>query len=96
MQFVLIAYDGTDAEAPARRAAARPAHLEHAAELKTNGQIIAGGAILNDSGEMIGSTMYLEFETRQELDDWLAGDPYVTGNVWQDIAIQPIKLAISR
>jgi len=28
MQFVITAYDGTDAEAPARRTTARPAHLE--------------------------------------------------------------------
>jgi len=96
MQFVLTAYDGTDAEAPARRAAARPAHLQHAAELEATGQIIAGGAILNDTGDMIGSTIYMEFETRKELDDWVAVDPYVTGNVWQDISIQPIRLAIIR
>ena len=96
MQFVLTAYDGTDAEAPARRAAARPAHLEHAAELEATGQLIAGGALLNDAGDMIGSTIYMEFETRQELDEWIAVDPYVTGNVWQDISIQPIRLAITR
>jgi len=38
----------------------------------------------------------MEFETRQELDDWLGIDPYVTGDVWQDITIQPIRLAITR
>ena len=94
MQFVITAYDGTDSEAPARRAAARPAHLEHAAEIKKTGQLIAGGAILNDAGEMIGSTLYMEFDSRAELDAWLADDAYVTGNVWQDIDIQPIRLAI--
>ncbi len=94
MQFVVTAYDGTDAEAPDRRAAARPAHLERAAELEASGQIIAGGAILNDAGEMIGSTLYVEFVQREELDAWLAGDPYVTGDVWQKISVQPIRLAI--
>jgi uncharacterized protein YciI len=94
MQFVVTAYDGTDSEAPSRRAAARPAHLEHAAELEATGQIIAGGAILNDAGEMIGSTLYMEFASREELDAWIAVDPYVTGDVWQKITIQPIRLAI--
>ena len=31
MQWLIIARDGKDAEAPARRLAARPAHLENAA-----------------------------------------------------------------
>lgn len=96
MQFVLTAYDGTDSEAPARRASARPAHLEHAAEIEATGQLIAGGAILNAAGQMIGSTMYVDFESREELDAWIADDPYVTGNVWQEITIQPIRLAITR
>ena len=96
MQFVLTAYDGTDAEAPARRAAARSAHLERAEEFKARGHLIAGGAILDSAGEMIGSTVYVEFESREQLDNWIADDPYVTGNVWQDIDIQPIRLAIIR
>jgi len=95
MQFLVLAYDGTDAEAPARRAEARPAHLERASVSESNGEIIAGGAILNDAGEMIGSTLYMNFESRQDLDDWIAEDPYVLGKVWQEITIQPIRLAIS-
>jgi hypothetical protein len=34
MQWLIIARDGTDAEAPQRRQAARPAHLENAARLQ--------------------------------------------------------------
>jgi uncharacterized protein YciI len=37
-QFVLIAYDGTDADALSRRMAARPAHLENVRQLKAKGQ----------------------------------------------------------
>lgn len=93
MQFVITARDGRDAEAPARRLAARPAHLEGAARLQRDGHLIAGGAILDDSGGMIGSTMYVEFADRAALDAWLNTDPYVTGGVWRDIEIKPIRLA---
>ncbi len=93
MQYMVTAYDGTDPEAPARRQAVRPAHLDGIRELKAAGNFIAGGAILNDAGEMIGSTVYVEFDSRSALDEWLNRDPYVTGGVWKDISVVPIRLA---
>lgn len=95
MQFMVTAYDGKDAEAPDRRNAARPAHLDGIREYKAAGNIIAGGAILDDDGRMIGSTLYVEFESREALDEWLNQDPYVTGGVWQDISVTPIRLAVT-
>ncbi len=95
MQYMIIAYDGTDAEALSRRQAVRPAHLDGIRELKATGNIIAGGAILDDDDQMIGSTLYVEFDSREALDDWLNRDPYVTGGVWQDITVTPIRLAVT-
>ena len=94
MQFLVMAYDGTDDDALARRMAARDAHLAGVNTLKQNGKLIAGGAILDDAGKMIGSTVYVEFDSRQELDAWLKTDPYVTGDVWRDITVVPIRLAV--
>lgn len=94
MQFLITAYDGTDAEAVERRNKARPAHLEGAAKLRDKGHLIAGGAILDDDDNMIGSTMYVDFDSREDLDKWLLDDPYVTEGVWEDISIQKIRLAI--
>ena len=94
MQFLVTAYDGTDADAPQRRSAARPAHLEGAERLRESGNIIVGGAILDEQEQMIGSTLCVEFDSREALDDWLQNDPYVTGGVWKDISVQPIRLAI--
>jgi uncharacterized protein YciI len=94
MQFMIVAYDGTDEGALNRRLAVRDAHIAGAIELKTAGKLIAGGAILDDSGRMIGSTTYVEFESRAELDAWLKTDPYVTGDVWRDITVTPIRLAV--
>lgn len=94
MQFMVTAYDGKDNDALNRRLSVRKAHIEGAQQLKEAGHLIAGGAILDEAEQMIGSTMYVEFDTKAELDQWLASDPYVTGNVWQDISVLPIRLAI--
>ncbi len=93
MQFLVLAYDGTDADAINRRLAAREAHIGGAAALKKEGRLIAGGAILDAADKMIGSTLYVEFDSRAELDAWLQNDPYVKGDVWRDITVQPIRLA---
>ncbi len=94
MQFLITAYDGTDDQAQERRAAARPAHIEGAQSLKENGNVLIGGAILDDAGNMIGSSLVVEFESRDELDAWLNNDPYITGNVWQDVTVIPFRTAV--
>ena len=43
---------------------------------------------------MIGSSLVVEFESREALDHWLQNDPYVTGNVWQDITVQAFRTAV--
>jgi len=92
MEFLIIAYDGTDPEAKKRRLAARQAHLDGVQVMIKEDTFINGGAILDDAGEMIGSTLYVEFSSRETLDEWLQSDPYVTRGVWKDIEIKPIKL----
>ena len=94
MQFLVTAYDGKDDGALDRRMSVRKAHINGANELKEAGHLIAGGAILDEAEQMIGSTMFVDFDSKAELDQWLASDPYVTGNVWQDISVLPIRLAI--
>ena len=93
MQFMVLAYDGKDKDALKRRLAAREEHLAGVQKLKQAGNFIAGGAILDDDGQMVGSTVYVDFESREALDQWLNQDPYVTGKVWEDISVQPVKLA---
>ena len=94
MQFLITAYDGKDEDAQARRSAAHPAHIEGAKDLLAGGQVLIGGAILNDADEMIGSSLVVEFENRKALDHWMNNDPYVTENVWQDITVQPFRTAV--
>ena len=42
---------------------------------------------------MVGSACVAQFATRAELDAWLRTDPYVTGDVWQDIQVLPYRVA---
>jgi hypothetical protein len=93
VQWLIIARDGTDAQAQERRLAARPAHLENAARLQAEGHLLVGGALVDDHGRMIGSACVAQFASRAELDHWLSTDPYVTGKVWQDIQIMPYRVA---
>jgi uncharacterized protein YciI len=93
MQFLVVAYDGTDAEALERRLKVREAHLKSAQEMYDTGKWLYAAAILNDNGKMIGSMIVCEFPSRDELDQWLKEEPYVVGNVWQKIEVNRAQVA---
>lgn len=93
MQFLLTAYDGTDAGALDRRMKSRPEHLEKISFVKKAGQFLCGGAILDDSGKMIGSMILYEVSDRQELDALLLNEPYIYNKIWEKIKIEPFKMA---
>jgi uncharacterized protein len=94
VQFLVIAKDGTDEGALERRQRTRPSHLESIGPLVDSGNVLVGGAILNDSGDMIGSMVLVEFPDRIDVDAWLARDPYVTDGVWRDIEVTPFRTAV--
>ena len=90
--FIVIGYDGTDEGALDRRMAARDAHLQMGQDNFTSGHQVIGAALLDDAGKMNGSAMVMNFETRQDLDAWLATEPYVNGKVWDKIQVIPCKI----
>ena len=93
-QWVVIAYDGADAGALDRRLSVREAHLRNVAPMVEKGELVLGGAILDDAGKMTGSVAILDFPDRAALDEWLNNDPYVTGKVWQTIEVKPFRTAV--
>jgi uncharacterized protein len=93
LQYLIIAHDGTDNEALDRRLKVRPSHFENARELKKQNSFITGGAILDDTGKMVGSMMVMQFLTEDDLVYWMRHEPYITGNVWQSIEVKPFRLA---
>ena len=93
-QFLVLVYDGTDAEAPARRQAARPAHLEGLKSNVASGRLVFGGPIFADAQQPIGSFLLVDCASRKELDSMIANDPYTKGNVWQRVEVKPVHLVV--
>jgi uncharacterized protein YciI len=94
MEFLVVARDGTDDEAIERRRRVRPMHLEAIAHRVEAGNILVGGAMLSEDGEMIGSMLLADFPDRAAVDEWLKVDPYVTGDVWREIEVHPFRTAV--
>lgn len=93
MQFLLIAFDGTDSGAFERRMKSRPEHLRKISILKKKGEFLLGGAILDENEKMIGSMIVYEFPDRAALDESLKNEPYILNQVWEKIEIRPYRLA---
>ncbi len=92
----IIALDGTDAEAPARRQAVRPAHLDRARAAAAAGVVTLAGAVMDPGGErMIGSILVTSHDEDGAARAWIAEDPYTAGGVWQDVAIHGMRFAAS-
>lgn len=64
-------------------------------KLVAEGKMRYGTAILGENGNMIGSMLILEYDSRAELDKWLEIEPYMTGDVWRDIQIRPVRVGPS-
>lgn len=93
-QYLITGYDHTDADAFKRRTDIRPHHLDALKQLKRQGNYILGGAILDDEGRMVGSTMIMQFETEEQLETWKQNEPYITMGVWETVDIKPFKVAV--
>ncbi|MDB5030370.1 YciI family protein [Mucilaginibacter sp.] len=92
-QYLITGYDYTDDGAFERRMNVRPHHLDGVRELKKKGNYIIGGAMLNEQGKMIGSTMILQFENEEELEAWKRNEFYITQKIWESVDIKPFKVA---
>ncbi|KLD98255.1 YciI family protein [Aliarcobacter butzleri] len=91
MQYLVIAYDNDGALE--RRLESREAHIEGARKLMSQGKIIDAGALIEDD-MMVGSTLFVDFENDEEIDEWLLNEPYVKNNVWNmdEFQMVPVKL----
>ena len=93
-QFLVTIYDGTDTEAPARRQATRPAHLDGLKANVASGRLVFGGPIFDAAQRPIGSFLLVECADRAELDAMIANDPYTKGNVWQRVEVKSVRLVV--
>lgn len=90
MQFMIKALDGE--KKLARRMEVRPRHLEGMEKLRSH--IICAGGLLDNEGKMKGSVLILDFPSRDDLDSYLASEPYVVEQVWEKIEIETMNVVI--
>ena len=88
MQFVITAYDG--AGMLAKRMEVRPLHLEGMERLKEH--LVCAGGLLDDEGKLKGSVLVMEFQNREEVDEYLASEIYVTEHVWEKITVERMNV----
>ena len=87
MQFLIIGLDGKDKNAMKRRLAVREEHIKLGNKLLKSGNMWYGAAIRDDKGKMIGSALFMDFDSEADLKRWLKKEPYVVGKVWKSIEI---------
>ncbi len=91
MQFLIKAYDGPNMLE--KRMEVRPRHLEGMSRLSEH--IICAGGLLDEEGKMKGSALIMDFNSRSELDEYLAAEPYILEKVWEKIEVERMNVVIS-
>ena len=91
MQYLVIAYDNEGALE--KRLEVRDAHVEGAKKMIAEGKIINAGALVEED-QMVGSTLYVDFENDDEINEWLENEPYVKAGVWNmdELQVVPVKV----
>ena len=91
MQYLVIAYDNEGALD--KRLEVRDAHVGGAKKMMAEGKIINAGALIEED-QMVGSTLLVDFENDDEINEWLENEPYVKNGVWnmEEFQIVPVKL----
>lgn len=94
MAFLVTARDGTDSEAPQRRAAVRAEHLAGIQEHVESGVLQFAGALVDDDGVMCGSVLLLDLPDRAAVEAYLQADIYTRTGVWQTFEISGFRRAV--
>lgn len=92
MYFIVNGYDHTDKNALNRRMEAREEHMQGVEAFHKSKNFLFAAAMLNDKGNMCGSTIIVDFENRKALDAWLEEEAYVKGNVWERVEVIECKI----
>ena len=90
MQIIIRAYDGEGMLA--KRMEVRPRHLEGIERIREH--VICAGGLLDEEGKMKGSVLIMEYENREQLDEYLANEPYVQEHVWEKIEVERMNVVL--
>lgn len=78
-----------------KRKVARPAHVARLQALQDEGRLILAGPFpavdSNDPGAagFTGSLIVAEFVTLSDAQAWAEADPYVSGEIYKSVSVQP-------
>jgi uncharacterized protein YciI len=89
MAWLVLAFDGTDGAAPARRLAARDAHVAFITAEAEAGRLVLGLPLHDEGGRSLGSLMVIE----SDAEAYLAAEPFARQGVWQRIEVHPVRIA---
>ncbi len=89
MRYALICLDRPNALQT--RVESRPAHLEY---LQSSGVVEQAGPFIDAAGQMCGSLIVLNVDTRGEAEAWAAADPYAKAGLFASVMIQEWKRVI--
>ena len=80
-----------------KRLATRPAHLARLQQLDAEGRLIVAGAMPKEPSKpqagFYGSTMIVDFDSREALDAWLQDEPFLKEGVYSHIDVKPFNKA---
>ncbi|MBX6742645.1 MAG: hypothetical protein IRY87_11450 [Acetobacteraceae bacterium] len=93
MGYAVLAYDGEDDGALARRMAVRDRHLEVITAWAADGRLALGVPLFTNEGRIAGSLMLLEVPDQAGLDAYLAAEPFAREKVWQRVTVHPFRIA---
>lgn len=74
------------------RMAAREAHLAYVRGF--GDKLRLGGPMLDDNGDMAGSLIVMEAETRAEAEAFNAQDPYTLAGLWERVDIKVLRATL--
>lgn len=92
MPFLLLARDDPSPGTLERRLAVREAHLALGDRLKADGVLLYAAAIMDDDGRMVGSMEVIDLPAREDVDAYLASEPYMQHGVWRDVTVEECKV----
>ena len=80
-----------------KRLAIRPQHLARLEHLNAEGRLIVAGAMPKDPANpkagFYGSTIIVDFDSREALDIWLQDEPFLKEGVYEHIDVKPFNKA---
>lgn len=83
-----------------QRLAARPEHIARLEALDAKGKLILAGPMPKNANNIqdgfYGSTLVVDFDSREALDQWLAEEPYLKAGVYRHIDVKPFIQAFPK